>query len=165
MADALKVVSSNRALKQKSHEKNRVAEHLANVLADTYGLLLKTHAYHWNVEGPLSFSIHSLTQEQCKDMFGAADALAERVRAFDELVPSTTSSIAGRVCIDETQKPLTAVEMCAVLSKDHENLSHRFRDLVDLAAGRSDPVTQALAVKRRDYHERAAWMLRALTKG
>ena len=32
-----------------------IADGLARLLADTYGLYLKTHNYHWNVVGPMSF--------------------------------------------------------------------------------------------------------------
>ena len=32
-----------------------LADVLADVLGDTYCLTFKTHAYHWNVEGPLFY--------------------------------------------------------------------------------------------------------------
>lgn len=33
-------------------DRKRSADSVAKLLADTYTLYLKTHGYHWNVEGP-----------------------------------------------------------------------------------------------------------------
>ncbi|MEM9688581.1 MAG: ferritin-like domain-containing protein, partial [Pseudomonadota bacterium] len=35
-----------------------IAEGLSRLLADSYTLYLKTHNYHWNVEGPLFNTLH-----------------------------------------------------------------------------------------------------------
>ena len=59
-----------------------IAKSLSQVLADTYVLYLKTHAYHWNVTGPLFSSLHTLFEGQYNDLHDAADALAERIRAL-----------------------------------------------------------------------------------
>lgn len=64
-----------------------IAKTLADVLSDTYRLMFKTHAYHWNVEGPMFYSVHNLTEAQYENMFEAADVIAERVRALGQLAP------------------------------------------------------------------------------
>ena len=42
-------------------EKDRaaIAGGLGKLLADTYGLYLKTHNFHWNVTGPMFQTLHS----------------------------------------------------------------------------------------------------------
>ena len=55
---------------------------LGDALASTYVLYHKTHAYHWNVTGPLFYSIHKLTDKQYNNMAKAIDAIAERIRAL-----------------------------------------------------------------------------------
>lgn len=164
MADALKVVTSDRAFNSNPRRKDKVAEGLVNALTETYQLLLKTHACHWNVEGPLFFSIHSLTEEQYKNMFAATDELAERVRALNKHVPYRFLEVAGQLGTEENQSVLSAVQMCEALSKDHENLSNQLRALGELAEARHDTVTASLVTERCGFHEKAAWMLRALTK-
>ena len=47
---------------------NPVAEALTHVLADTYLTYMKTHAYHWNVEGPHFSQLHNMFEEQYTDM-------------------------------------------------------------------------------------------------
>ena len=54
MTDSLKVVPSEDEVRTGVTATAGIATGIANVLADTYRLLFKTHGYHWNVEGPLS---------------------------------------------------------------------------------------------------------------
>ncbi len=39
-------------------ERGEIAAGLSKVLADSYTLYLKTHNFHWNVEGPLFQTLH-----------------------------------------------------------------------------------------------------------
>lgn len=61
--------------------REQIVAGLARVLADTYVLYLKTHAYHWNVTGPYFSSLHLLFETQYNELHGAADTIAERIRA------------------------------------------------------------------------------------
>ena len=141
-----------------------VADVLASVLAETYRVMFKTHAYHWNVERPLFDSIHNLTEEQYENMFEAADELAERIRSLGKMAPMSMSEIIERSIIeDKTQQP-SAGEMCEDLAAEHERVAHRLHALVELTEERKDVVTEDLATERSAFHEQAAWMLRAIAK-
>ena len=164
MTDALKVVPSESSISTGVRDIPGIADALANVLADTYRLIFKTHAYHWNVEGPAFYSVHKLTEEQYEDMFAAADELAERIRALGMLAPSAFSDLANRSVIKDAEGTLSAGDMLDDLARDHERLAHRLHALVELVEGRRDPVTEDLATARSAFHEQAAWMLRALAK-
>ena len=111
-----------------------VAKTLSGCLADTYLLMIKTQAYHWNVVGPLFVSVHELTEAQYQDLFKAADELAERIRALE--YPAITSTEAMRtlsVISEETGNP-SAGEMLQTLVNDHEKVARSFRR----AAARAD---------------------------
>src|SRR5262245_46929215 len=41
-----------------------IAKGLSRLLADTYVVYLKTHNFHWNVEGPMFQTLHQLFMEQ-----------------------------------------------------------------------------------------------------
>ena len=138
-----------------------VADGLTNILADTYRLVFKTHAYHWNVTGPLFFSVHNLTEQQYENMFKAADALAERIRALGEVAPMSLSTVTGNSVISDKGERMSAREMVIDLANDHERIAHRLHDLIDVAADHRDPVTEDLATARAAFHEEATWMLRA----
>lgn len=142
-----------------------VAAGLADVLADTYRLVFKTHAYHWNVEGPLFFPIHKLTEEQYENMFRAADALAERIRALGILAPARLSEVISMSSVEDCKELPAAIEMCEELAADHARVAQRMHALIELAEDNGDFVTADLATARAAFHEQAAWMLRATAKG
>ncbi|WP_050927959.1 Dps family protein [Aestuariivita boseongensis] len=164
MTDALKVVPSSDSVSTGVRDTGALAEGLANVLADTYRLTFKTHAYHWNVEGPLFYSIHKLTEEQYENMFTAADELAERIRSLGHLAPSRMNDILQASVIEDVEDELDAAGMIEDLAKDHERIAHRMHALVEMSGGRKDVVTEDLATERSAFHEQAAWMLRAIAK-
>ncbi|MCC1493871.1 Dps family protein [Cognatishimia sp. F0-27] len=164
MSNALNVIPSSDEVSTGVRDTAVIADALADVLSDTYRLVFKTHAYHWNVEGPLFYSVHNLTEEHYEDMFQAADELAERIRALGHLAPSSMSDVLKRSAIDDKTGELSAEDMINDLASDHERLAHRLHAVVEIVEDRKDPVTEDLATERSAFHEKAAWMLRALAK-
>jgi len=138
-----------------------LAEGLANLLTDTYRLTIKTHAYHWNVEGPLFYSVHKLTEEQYENLFAAADELAERIRAVGHKAPGSIAALTEGSVVGETLESPSAEQMVTDLANDHERVAHRLHALIRLSEAQNDPVTADLATQRSTFHEKAAWMLRA----
>ncbi|MFW2544628.1 Dps family protein [Primorskyibacter sp. 2E107] len=164
MKDALNVTPTDDQIATGVRDTGAIADALSNILADTYRLMFKTHAYHWNVEGPLFYTLHKLTEEQYENIFEAADDLAERIRALGHLAPMQMSDIMARSQIVDAEGALTAADMVENLAKDHERVAHRLHALIRLLDGRHDPVTEDLATARSAFHEQAAWMLRATAK-
>jgi starvation-inducible DNA-binding protein len=50
------------------------------LLADMFGLYLKTKNFHWHVSGPHFRDYHLLLDEQGDQIFATTDSIAERVR-------------------------------------------------------------------------------------
>ncbi|APX10897.1 Dps family protein [Tateyamaria omphalii] len=164
MADALKVIPKRNDVSTGVQDTKAVATGLSDVLADTYCLVFKTHAYHWNVEGPLFYSVHNLTEEHYSNMFEAADELAERIRALGELAPSALKDVVSRSRVEDAEGEMSTADMVEDLAADHERIAHRLHALAELAAENRDIVTEDLATERSAFHEQAAWMLRAIAK-
>jgi len=164
MTTALKVTPHTDEVYTGVRNVEPIADGLADVLADTYRLLFKSHAYHWNVEGPLFYSIHNLTEGQYEDMFEAADTLAERIRALGQFAPMAMGEIMARSIIEDRDELPSAGAMCEDLASDHERVAKRMHALIEIAGEHSDPVTEDLATARSAFHEQAAWMLRAISK-
>ncbi|MEM8822951.1 MAG: DNA starvation/stationary phase protection protein [Pseudomonadota bacterium] len=164
MTSSLNVVPSPDNVSTGVRQTEKIAEGLADVLADTYRLVFKSHAYHWNVEGPLFYSLHNLTEEHYENMFEAADELAERIRALGHLAPTSMSDIMKRSRVEDRQGELSAEDMVQDLAQDHEQIAHRLHAMVEMVEGLKDPVTEDLATERSAFHEQAAWMLRAIAK-
>ncbi len=164
MTESLKIVPQADDVKTGVKNTGALAGALTDVLADTYRLVFKTHAYHWNVEGTLFFSVHNLTEGQYEEMFAAADVLAERIRALGEVAPFRLADILAASVISDPEQMPNAGEMCRDLASDHERVAHRLHALIRMAGDNNDPVTEDLATSRSAFHEKAAWMLRALAK-
>ncbi|KIC37909.1 Dps family protein [Leisingera sp. ANG-M7] len=164
MTGALTAVPSPDKVETGVRDTGPIADGLADVLADTYRLVFKTHACHWNVEGPAFFSMHKLTEEQYENMFSAADDLAERIRALGHLAPSRMDEVLNRSKIADPSGELSAGEMAQDLAASHERIAQRMHALAELAGRRRDIVTEDLATARSAFHEQAAWMLRAIAK-
>ena len=140
----------------------KAAEALSGVLADTYSLLIKTHAVHWNVEGPMFFAVHNLTEAQYNDLFAASDVIAERIRALGQLTAMSPTALLQGSVVSDVAAPYDAVSLCESLADDHANISKRLHEVIKIAGDANDPVTEDLATGRSAFHEKAAWMLRAL---
>ena len=164
MSNVLEVVPGTDAVKTGVRDVKPVANGLTEALADTYRLVFKTHAYHWNVEGPLFFSVHMLTDAQYPDMFAAADEIAERIRALGQLTPFRLSDIIAASVVEDAAALPDAVAIVEDLAKDHEKVAKRMHALIALADKHKDPVTVDLITRRCAFHEKAAWMLRAMAK-
>lgn len=158
MSDTLMKNPQTKVAQSDKRNTTTAVEVLADVLNDTYRLVVKSHTCHWNVTGPLFYSIHSMTEEQYTDMFAAADVLAERIRALGKMA---SVSLVHNPDPGDKGGTLTTDAMVKDLLADHESLAQRMRALVEIAESERDPVTADLATERAAFHEKAAWMLRA----
>jgi starvation-inducible DNA-binding protein len=144
-------------------DRTQLSRAVADVLADTYVLLIKTHVYHWNVVGPLFVPVHQLLEVHYKDLFAAADELAERIRGLGHLTPlSFGKDLLPRSEVDEEKADRSAAGMLKQLVADHEEIARRIRGVSADAADRKDFVTHDLLNGRLAFHEKAIWMLRAI---
>jgi starvation-inducible DNA-binding protein len=132
---------------------------LSKYLADTFFLYLKTHNFHWNVTGPLFFSLHKMFEEQYNALFLSLDETAERIRTLDAIVPGTTLQLRELTCIDEPATVLAARDMIQILVEDHSKIIDRLRNWVYETA--DDAGTQDYLLQRLEAHEKMVWMLKA----
>jgi len=142
--------------------RRKVADGLTRYLADTYVLYMRTHGYHWNVEGPRFHSLHVMFEEQYRDMWAALDDLAERIRALGVYAPGNGKELAAAASLaEDTNDRPDADGMIRSLVSGHESLVRHSRELIGAAAEAGDTGTEDLITQRLQVHEKFAWMLRA----
>jgi starvation-inducible DNA-binding protein len=113
-----------------------IAEGLSRVLADTYVLYLKTHAYHWNVTGPLFSSLHLLFETEYNELHDAGDTIAERIRALGHFAPGTYAAYSRLSSIAEDNDTVpAALTMVRNLALGHEALGGRYGPFKTAEAG------------------------------
>jgi starvation-inducible DNA-binding protein len=144
--------------------REKIAGGLSRVLADTYSLYLKTHNFHWNVEGPMFNTLHLMFMEQYTELWNALDAIAERIRSLGYPAPGTGSEFAKLSSIEETEGVPEAMEMVRLLVAGHEAVARTAREAFPAAEKGSDESTADLLTQRLQVHEKTAWMLRSLLK-
>lgn len=140
---------------------NAVAQGLAEVLADSYTLLIKTHNYHWNVEGPQFKSLHELFEEQYTDIFAAVDTIAERIRALGEKAPGSHAEFQELSALKDGDSGKDAKAMVEELISDNETLIGRAHKVSETAADAGDKPTEDLLIERIAQHQEAVWMMRS----
>jgi len=149
----------NIGLERKARE--QVAAGLSRLLADSYAVYLKTHGYHWNVEGPNFASLHALFMAQYTEMWTAIDEVAERIRALGAYAPQGYRAFASLSGVQDGDPQKAAEAMLAELIADHEALIANARQVRAAADEATDDVTAGLIDDRVQAHEKHAWMLRA----
>ncbi|MBX2847570.1 MAG: DNA starvation/stationary phase protection protein [Acidiferrobacterales bacterium] len=143
-------------------DRELVANHLKQLLADSYTLYLQTHNFHWNVTGPMFTQLHTMFEEHYNELAIAVDDIAERIRSLDVAAPGTYKAFAKLSSINEVDGVPSAEEMINLLTKGHEQVVKTCRSALSVAQGADDESSSALISDRMRIHEKTAWMLRAL---
>ena len=143
-------------------DRRAIADGLANLLADTYSLYVKTQSFHWNVTGPMFRTLHQMFDEQYHELANALDDIAERIRAVGQIAPGSFSQFAKLTSISEETGVPVAEEMVRQLVVGHEAVVRTARNVFTTSEEAGDQVTMDLLAERMQVHEKQAWMLRSL---
>ena len=98
------------------------------ILADVFGLYLKTKNFHWHLSGPHFRDYHLMLDEQADQLFAMTDPVAERVRK----IGGTTLRSIGHVSrlqriSDNDAEYVEPEDMLAELCEDNKTLAARLR--------------------------------------
>lgn len=139
-------------------------EMMKKVLADTFALYLKTHNYHWNVEGPLFTQYHDFFGKLYEELHGAIDPIAEEIRTMDTYAPGSFKRYMELSDIqDETTIP-APVQMAKNILDDNEKVLRTLNVAFKLANEFDKQGVADFLAGRIDVHNKHAWMLRSFTK-
>jgi starvation-inducible DNA-binding protein len=141
-----------------------IAQGLSRLLADSYVLYLKTHSFHWNVEGPMFQTLHLMFMGQYTEIWNAIDPIAERIRSLGHYAPGSYKQYVKLATVKESDGVPKAQKMIAELIAGQEAVARTARSVLPLAEDANDQPTLDLLTQRLDIHEKNAWMLRSLLK-
>ena len=145
-----------------TEDREKIAAGLSRLLADSYTLYLKTHNYHWNVEGPMFNTLHLLFETHYMELATAVDEIAERIRALGVKAPASYSAYAELANVEEAKGDEDAEEMIRQLVVGQETVARTAREVFPAAEAASDEPTADLLTQRMQIHEKNAWMLRSM---
>jgi starvation-inducible DNA-binding protein len=144
----------------RSEARGDIAGALNALIADMFALYLKTKNFHWHMSGPHFRDYHLLLDEQADQLFGATDAIAERVRKIGGTTLHSIGHI-GRLqrVLDNDADFVTPLDMLAELRDDNKQLAERMRETHSVCDEHGDVATASLLENWIDEAERRVWYL------
>lgn len=129
-----------------------------------FSYYLKSHFYHWNVEGSDFSEYHDLFGKIYEEVYGSIDDFAENIRKLGAYTPGsfTRFSILSQI-EDEIQVP-SKDQMLVELLKDGELMVDMLRKVFRIAESSGEHGISDFLAGRMDAHQKHNWMLRSSLK-
>ena len=145
-------------------KKSKLLPCLGQMLANTYALLVLTHAAHWNVEGRAFFTLHAAFQAQYDELFESSDTIAEHIRQLGGKPVGGICAFAQESQIDESAEPTKGEEFAAQILDGRKQLLKCVLSVQEMATSEGDLETQDLTIRQALAHKKAIWMLSSFLK-
>jgi starvation-inducible DNA-binding protein len=139
-------------------------QQMKELLADTFAFRLKTHYYHWNIEGPDFAQYHKFLGKLYKEVDEAADQTAEKIRSLDSYAPGSFQRYLELATIQGDDTITSALEMLNRVRIDNDILRNKLKQVRNIAEAEKEFGLVNFLEGRLDVHDKHAWMLRSLTK-
>jgi len=134
------------------------------VLASTFAFYLKTHNFHWNVEGPNFPQYHSHLDGLYNEVWGAVDAIAEHIRTLDAYAPGSLSRFSQLSVVDDQVNIPSAKAMFVELVSDNQKLLSELDKAYRIADSVEKNGLSNFLQDRIDIHAKHDWMLKAICR-
>lgn len=132
--------------------------------ASNFAFYLKTHFFHWNVEGSNFPQYHSFFENIYTDVWAAADGIAEHIRALESYAPGSFTRFSSLSIISDQIDPVPASEMITLLMADNIKLINVIAELDKIASDAGEIGLSNFLQSRHEVHKKHQWMLRATSK-
>jgi starvation-inducible DNA-binding protein len=141
-----------------------LSDSLKVYLASSFCFYLKTHAFHWNVEGPDFVQLHEFFGDIYTEVFESIDETAEKIRTLDSYTPGSLTRFGELSIIQDQVKIPRAELMIAELTEDNQKLIELLRQTFHLAEKADEQGIADYIAGRIDAHAKWQWQLKSLLK-
>ena len=142
----------------------KTANYLKVILADTFGMYLNAHNFHWNVEGRDFAQLHEFFGSIYEETHGAVDAIAEQIRALDSYAPGSYTRFKELSSVEEVVTVIPASAMIRSLIAANDTVIKSLRVGVSIAKEEGLEEVINFLGGRLEAHTKHGWMLRSFTK-
>jgi starvation-inducible DNA-binding protein len=139
-------------------------EELKKVLADTFALYLKTHNFHWNVEGTMFLELHQYFGELYEELHDSVDPIAEEIRTLNSYAPGSFTRFLELTSIEDSVAIPTTIDMIDSLIKDNQTVINTLTSAYNLSEKEKELGLANFLQDRIDVHKKHAWKLRSIRK-
>ena len=137
---------------------------LKTYLASTFSYYLKSHMFHWNVEGPNFGELHEFFSNIYEDAYSAVDLIAEYIRTTEEYAPGSLSRFQELTQIQDQTKVPRARLMLEELLADTQIMIDMSRQVFEAAAAEGREDIANFAAERQSQHGKYQWQLKSYLK-
>lgn len=133
-------------------------------LATVFAFYLKSHNYHWNVEGADFYQYHKLFEKIYENVQESIDGFGEQVRTLNAYAPASFARFVNLSKIkDETKIPTGSV-MVDRLIADNDVVIEQINETLKLAEKHNKQGMMNFLAGRLEQHEKWAYFLRSTKK-
>jgi starvation-inducible DNA-binding protein len=141
-----------------------LTESMKKVLANTFSLYLKSHNFHWNVEGMFFSELHDFFGNLYSELWAAVDPIAEHIRYLDSYAPGALSRYIELSSIQDELTVPTARDMITILLADNDIVRASLYDAFKQANAANEQGLSNFIQDRIGAHDKHHWMLRSFLK-
>lgn len=142
----------------------KLIEQLKVILGTNFALYVKSHGFHWNIEGPNFPQYHKFLNKFYNQVWEQTDDIAEHLRRLDAYAPGSMSRFLELADIEEQLTVPTALEMMTELKSDNDRYIIHLRAGIVAAEMANEPAVANFLQDLLGGHQKNAWMLRSIIK-
>ena len=143
----------------------QLIQQLKVILGTNFALYLKSHNYHWNIEGPNFPQYHDFLNTFYTEVFAQIDPIAEHIRYLDSYAPGSMERFLELADIEEAVDIIpSALSMMTQLKSDNDRYIIHLRAGVAAAEQANEPAVGNFLQDLLGAHQKKAWMLRSIIK-
>ena len=139
-------------------------EQLKIILGTNFALYLKSHNYHWNIEGNNFPQYHGFLDGFYNEVFAQNDLIAEHIRYLDAYAPGSFTRFLELSVVDEATTVPDALTMMINLKNDNDRYIIQLRAGIIVADEAGEPAVSNFLQELLGAHQKKAWMLRSIVK-
>jgi starvation-inducible DNA-binding protein len=137
-----------------------ISQELRRLLADVFGLYVKTKNFHWHMSGRHFRDYHLLLDEHADQIFAMTDDIAERARKIGGTTLHSVGDIAKHQRLkDNSEEFVAPKEMLSELLDDSQKLTKFLRATHEVCEKHNDVATASMIEVWIDQTERRSWFL------
>lgn len=140
----------------------QLIEKMQQLLATSFTMYLKTHTFHWNVEGQDFHQYHAFLGTLYEELHDSIDTTAEEIRALNVYVKASLTDFKEMsVVVDQLSVVTDIQQMNQILIRDNDNVLAVLNEAHKIASDQQQYGLINYIEGRMDIHKKHGWMLRA----
>jgi starvation-inducible DNA-binding protein len=141
-----------------------LVDDLKVLLASTFSFYLKSHNFHWNVEGNDFVQYHEFFGDLYEEVFESVDKIAEYIRTLDSYTPGSLTRFHELSIISDQLKIPRAELMFVELQEDNNKMIELLNACFESATTENKQGIANFIAERLDFHNKKAWMIRSILR-